>query len=152
MTRVALDTSVLVAGLVASHPDHPRAAAWLDAAGEGSIEALVCTHGLAETWATLTAMPLHPRLGSMEAEAIVERLTHRVQLVPCDADTYRRAIRRCAEAGRTSGAVFDALHVLAAEQAAADVLLTFNERDFVDLSRAGVPEIRVPRDPPLESD
>jgi hypothetical protein len=44
--------------------------------------------------------------------------------------------------------VFDALHLLDAEQAGAEVFLTFNAPDFLRLSNGASPKIVVPPDPP----
>jgi hypothetical protein len=47
-----------------------------------------------------------------------------------------------------SGVVFDALHLVTAEEVGAAATLTFNEADFVRLIDATSPPIRVPPDPP----
>jgi len=49
-----------------------------------------------------------------------------------------------------SGAVFDALHLIAAERARADALLTFNPNDFSRLAQGERPKIVVPSAPPAE--
>ena len=48
----------------------------------------------------------------------------------------------------TSGVVFDALHLVTAEEAGAHAMLTFNHADFVRLTDVGSPPIVVPPDPP----
>ncbi len=60
--RIALDTSVLVAGLVEAHPEFGRASVWLDAADRGEIEVVWTVHAYAETWSVLSCMPLAERL------------------------------------------------------------------------------------------
>ncbi|MEI9937317.1 MAG: hypothetical protein WDO69_08825 [Pseudomonadota bacterium] len=49
-----------------------------------------------------------------------------------------------------SGVVFDALHLLDAEQAGADVFLTFNPSDFTRLAVESSPPVVVPSVPPSE--
>ncbi len=49
--RAALDTSVLVAGMVAAHPAHRRCVSWLRRGHRGEVELLVASHSLAETYA-----------------------------------------------------------------------------------------------------
>jgi predicted nucleic acid-binding protein len=52
--KVAFDTSVLVAALVATHRDHARALVWLRAVSSGAIEGVVSVHVLGEVWSVLT--------------------------------------------------------------------------------------------------
>jgi predicted nucleic acid-binding protein len=106
--RVAVDTSVLVAALHSG---------------------LITTHALAETWATLSRLPLAPRVTPKQAAEMVARLHRLFRVVSIDAALYHEAIDRCATRGFSSGVVFDALHLLAAERETADRILTFNARD-----------------------
>ncbi len=46
--RVAFDTSVLVAALVASHLHHARALPWLHAVAKGTLDGVVDAHTLGE--------------------------------------------------------------------------------------------------------
>ena len=62
--------------------------------------------------------------------------------------TYPAAVRRCAARGLRSDAVYDALRLVTAEAASADVFLTFDVDDFLRLSEPGGPRIVVPPDPP----
>jgi predicted nucleic acid-binding protein len=61
---------------------------------------------------------------------------------------YRQAMRRCAERGERSGAIFDALHLVAAEASQSDALVTLNPADFERLAAKHGPRIIVPPDPP----
>lgn len=63
-------------------------------------------------------------------------------------DDYTAAMRRCSDRGRRSGAVYDTVHLAAAERWSADVLLTFNVQDFTRLSVESGPRILAPPDPP----
>lgn len=148
--RVAFDTSVLVAALIEPHPFHARALPWLEQVDE-TVEAECSWHAIAETWSVLTRLPLAPPISPALAEVAVERLSSRVRPVTLDGDLYRSALRRCAERGARSGAVFDALHLLVAESRGAVALVTFNPGDFERLRRAGSPQIVVPPDPPAFS-
>ena len=146
--RVAFDTSVVVAGLVAAHPLHARAFVWLQAAQDRGIDGLICTHGLAETWATLTAIPLDPRITGDQARRMIGRLLPILAPVPLSADDYGTAVDRCVSISLRSGAIYDALHCVAAERVQADALLTFNTRDFERLTLPDGPRITLPPDPP----
>jgi predicted nucleic acid-binding protein len=61
---------------------------------------------------------------------------------------YLDAMDRCASKGLRSGAVFDAIHLAAAEGAGVGALVTFNLVDFTRLATAASPKILAPPDPP----
>ncbi len=128
---VALDTSVIVAALVAAHPDHARARPYLDRARDGQNRLVVASHALAEVYATLTVYPGSPKLTPADARRLLAQdvLAH-AQVVALDGDDYASVLDRLVGLGLVSGAVYDALHVRAAEKAGADELVTINGRDF----------------------
>lgn len=146
--RVAFDTSVILAGSIAGHVHEERAAAWFAAAREGLFSAAATTHALAETWATATALPVEPRIASGLVQRMIDRFRSRVEILELSWDDYRRAMLRCGDTGLRAGAVYDALHLVAAERWNAQVLLTFNTRDFVRLVAPEGPRIAMPPDPP----
>ncbi|XXX79339.1 hypothetical protein WMF30_11245 [Sorangium sp. So ce134] len=57
-------------------------------------------------------------------------------------------MKRCTERKFSSGVLFDALHLVAAEHAGADALVTFNGSDFLRLAASTSPRIAIPPDPP----
>jgi predicted nucleic acid-binding protein len=132
--RVAFDTSVLVAGSVVGHAEEARAAVWLSAARDGHIEAFACQHAFAETWATLTAIPIEPRLPPDIARSVVERLSRHIKPVALRWGDYQGAMARCGARALRSGAIYDALHLVVAERTDARALLTFNVRHFTRLA------------------
>jgi predicted nucleic acid-binding protein len=67
---------------------------------------------------------------------------------PSTERIYRVALGRCAARRLASGVVFDALHLVTAEEARADAMLTFNHADFVRLVDVNSPPITVPPEPP----
>ena len=146
--KVLLDTSVLVAGLISHHEHESRAAVWLDAARRGRVRGAATTHALAETWATLTALPVEPRVAPPLAERMVDRLAEHLEVLELSQEDYRGAIQRCGDRGLRSGAVYDALHLVAGERWQADVVLTFNLQDFRRLAVEQGPRLTVPPDPP----
>jgi predicted nucleic acid-binding protein len=70
------------------------------------------------------------------------------EVVPLTIALYVAALDRCSSRGLRSGAIFDALHLAAAEAGGAEAVLTFNMGDFTRLSAAGGPRIVEPPDPP----
>jgi predicted nucleic acid-binding protein len=146
MKVVAFDTSVLVAAVVAGHAHHPRALPWLDSGNR--LDRRASWHAIAETWATLTRLPLDPPISAESAGEIVERLESLLRLRALTASIYREARRRCVTRSLRSGAIFDALHLVAARENGADAIATFNVKDFERLWERGDPEIVAPLDPP----
>ncbi|NJL27376.1 MAG: type II toxin-antitoxin system VapC family toxin [Thermoanaerobaculia bacterium] len=145
--KIAFDTSILVAALVEAHSFHQHAKVWLKDVALGRHVGVASWHALAETWAVLTRLPLRPRLSPEQAHQVLTRLREHIVLVELRPALYEQAIARCLTAGATSGAVFDGLHLVAARNAGAEVLLTFNADDFSRLRLDGDPEIVVPPDP-----
>jgi predicted nucleic acid-binding protein len=60
--KLLLDTSVLVAAMVETHPDHEVALPWLQQIKDGTHEGLLSTHALAELYAVLTRLPVRPKI------------------------------------------------------------------------------------------
>jgi len=129
--RILLDSSVLVAAMVASHPDHERALPWLAACRQGRHEGVVAQPTLAELYATLTSLPLRPRLAPLEvAQFIRENVAEVCAVQELRGRDYRRVIERLSLAGFAGGIVYDALIAEAALKAKAVKIVTFNQSDF----------------------
>ena len=146
--RLAFDTSVLVAALVEPHPYHHRVLPWLEALETGKAAGECTCHALAETWSVLTRLPLEPSISPPMATVAIERLAQKLEVVDIGAGAYWTAIQRCTATGVRSGALFDALHLVVAEDTDADLFVTFNAAGFRRLAIDTSPEIRVPPDPP----
>src|ERR1035438_6238494 len=94
--RLYFDTSVLVSLAVAHHPHHALAYAAFRPVSTGHHEGFVSAHGLAETFNTLTRLPITPMVHPTEAyrfvtESIVARcavisLTEKDYLATLEAD------------------------------------------------------------------
>lgn len=132
--KIALDTSVLVAGLVEAHPQFDRASVWLDAADRREIEVVWTLHAYAETWSVLSRLPLAERLDPTAVSEILDALVAAHPPEGIVLADYQAAATRCARAGVRSGAIFDALHLVVAERLGADAVLTLNVKDFARLS------------------
>ncbi|MGH7476761.1 MAG: type II toxin-antitoxin system VapC family toxin [Longimicrobiales bacterium] len=146
--KVVFDTSVVVAGSIARHVHEARAAAWFTAAREGRISAAVTSHTLAETWATMTALPIQPAVPPALIDRVIERFRSHIELLELSWSDYTAAMRRCSDRGLRSGVIYDALHLAAAERWRADVFLSFNLADFARMSTESGPVIAAPPDPP----
>lgn len=138
------DTSVVVAALSVSHTMHEVARPRLANALDGNIQMAVSAHLLAEAYSTLTVLQVQPRITPTEARRLLDaNVLSIAAVVPLDASDYEAVVARMAELGLVSGAVYDGLHVRAAEKAGADELLTFNGRDFRRMPPSGDTELVV---------
>ncbi|WP_437526494.1 hypothetical protein WME79_41075 [Sorangium sp. So ce726] len=61
---------------------------------------------------------------------------------------YDEAMQRCTDRLLSSGVLFDALHLVAAEHVGADALVTFNGSEFLRFTAPSSPRIVIPPDPP----
>jgi predicted nucleic acid-binding protein len=146
--KVAFDTSVIVPAVISAHPRHTFAFPWLDQAAQGCIEGVASWHALAETWSVLTRIRFGTTLSGESARLVIERIESVMTPYVSGGDEYREAIARCARLGLSSGAVFDALHLVCAEKAEADLLVTFNLRDFSRMVLPSGPRLLEPFHPP----
>lgn len=129
--KVLLDTSVLVAALVRSHPRHAEARPWLARALAGELVLVIAAHTLAELHATLTTLPVRPKISPETALRLrTESLPQAAKVVALSAADYEGVVRRMADLGLAGGVVYDALIARAAERAGVDRLVTLNEGDF----------------------
>lgn len=97
---LALDTSV-VAGALAGHAFHSRAAIWQAAIHRGEVQAVVCAHALAEVYSVLSKVPAG--LSPPAARVLVSRLARQVRVLAPMPESYLAAAERCASRGLKSG-------------------------------------------------
>jgi predicted nucleic acid-binding protein len=133
--KVCFDTSTLVAALLKQHPHHAIAFPHLKAAQKGTIMAHLTTHALAELFATLTALPLKPRLSPTDVQRLLDSsiLPH-FTIIALSGKTYKQAITLTAAQHLASGAIYDALHLVGARAAQCERLLTLNLKHFKALA------------------
>lgn len=133
------DTSVLVAAVSDQLPQHNAALACFQSQTRDGANAATSTHALAETYATLTALPLQRRISGTEALRLIEfNFLARLRILDLPAGDYHDALRLCGSLGRVSGQIYDALHVIAAKKAGCDVVYTYNHRHFASLAAGAV--------------
>jgi len=125
--RRFFDSSVLIPVFYADHPQHAASAAlFLTARKEDSFCAL---RTLGEVYTVLTGMPLRPRISGKECIAILRQMRERLTLVSLTHEEYFSAIE-AVSGSVVGGAAYDALIARCAVKAEAEVLLTWNVRDF----------------------
>ncbi len=134
--RVLLDTSVLIPAIVPALPQHETALPHLESTVRGKESLVLSAHSLAECYASLTALPVSPRVTPGQARSLItENIVEAAQeIVELDSADYLNVLQRMTDLGLESGAVYEALHVRCAEKASVDELRTFNGEDFRRLS------------------
>jgi predicted nucleic acid-binding protein len=129
--KTVFDTSVIVSGIVESHPMHAKCLPWLQRAKAGEVEGIVVSHTLAETYAVLTTLPVKPRISPLVAQRLIDNnLQATARIVPLTIADYWNTLQRMAEMGLSGGTVYDALLATVARRLSVDKLLTLNADDF----------------------
>lgn len=132
-----IDTSVLVAAIIASEVWHLECDRLLEMDGLGMFG-----HGLAETFSTITGgrktFQIRPGLA---IKLIEEDYLPCFTLIPLTPVETLRAMRETEVRGVRGGAVFDYLHLVAARKAKAARFYTLNVSNFRSFHRPGDPEI-----------
>lgn len=138
--KLALDTSVVIAALDASDPDHGACRRLLL-----SAKRFVYGHALTETFSTLTGGSLGMRISAEAAAAILrENVVPRMAVVHLTEEELLDAYKDSTRRGIRGGAIYDYLHLVAARKAGASKLYTLNVGDFRAFHRPGDPEIASP--------
>jgi predicted nucleic acid-binding protein len=124
--KLFFDSSVLVPVFYADHPHHDAGARAFLAAGKEDFCAL---RTLGEVYATLTGLPVRPRLTGHDGMTVLKQIRGRLTLISLTEQEYVSALD---SVSRTvvGGAAYDALIAKCAVKAGADVLLTWNTQDF----------------------
>lgn len=140
--KAFLDTSVLVATFYADHEHHqPSLDLFLRF---GRRNACCGAHSLAEVYATLTGMPGKRRVSGDEALLFLGDIRERLTLVALDEQEYFQVAESSAAGGLASGAIYDAILGHCALKAKAEVIYTWNSRDFLRLAPAIASRVRIP--------
>lgn len=135
-----LDSSVLVAALVEDEPRHESCLRLLR-----GKRLITWTHGLGETFATLTGGRLGIRVSpAVAAQLIEDSLLPRLRLVELRSAEVVKTIRSSSAVRVRGGTLYDFLHLTAASISGANTLYTLNTRHFEAVARAGDPDIKSP--------
>ncbi|MBT5705924.1 MAG: hypothetical protein HOI66_06325 [Verrucomicrobia bacterium] len=93
------------------------------------------THGVAELFATLTALPLKPKLTPNQVHEMIQcTVIKKFQIIPLGAKEYEEALNLVVLGNHSSGAIYDALHIVGARSTGCDKLYTLNLRHFQALA------------------
>jgi len=142
--KALFDTSVLVAGILTSHPRHTACFSQLKAAQSQDIQGFISTHTLAETYSVLTRIPVQSRVKPDQAQSLISELAQYLTVIPLIDDDYQTTIARMASLNLPGGGIFDALIAQAALKANVDVLFTLNPKHFTRLGTEISNLVKVP--------
>jgi len=135
----AIDTSILVAAIVAGEEFHAECVRLLDTGKK-----LLYSHGLSEAFSTLTGGRRF-KIGASTASAILrEDYAPSLEVVGLSPREILRVLSEAEPRGVRGGAVFDCLHLAAARQAKAERFYTLNVSNFHAFHRLGDPQILHP--------
>ena len=135
------DSSVLVPVFYADHPQHSSSTKLFLAAGKDDFCAL---RTLGEIYATLTGLPLRPRITGPEGLIIVKQIRERLTLIALNEQEYVSGLERASSETIVGAATYDALIAHCALKAGADILLTWNARDFTRLGSTVAQIVKTP--------
>ena len=125
---ILLDTSVLMPIALVDHTHH-RASTELFNFLTPSNSA-ISAHAIAETYASLTAMPPAQRLSPTEVVTVIDVFLKRLTPIALSPEEYLQSVRGAAKLGHTSGMIYDALHLACARKIEAEYIYTWNLKHF----------------------
>jgi predicted nucleic acid-binding protein len=140
--KAFFDTSVLVALFKVDHVHH--AASYATVERQLSRQICCSAHSLAEVYSSLTRMPPPNRTSPERAILFVTDLRERLNPVALESEEIFEALCDFAETGITGGAICDGLQARCALKAKADVIYTWNVRDFERIGPEVARRIRLP--------
>lgn len=139
--KIFFDTTILVAASEKSHPHHAHAWPALRRVAAGQDKGFMSVHSIAELYASLTRLPVQPRIHPVEAARIVtDNVLRHFEAVPAGKKDYLEALGMVAGGGWSGGKIYDALLLCCAARCAAERIYTFNLADFRQLAPASLQE------------
>jgi len=126
---IAVDSSVVIAGLLSWHEFHQRAFQALGKAMSGR-RLLIPFPALVESYSVMTRLPSPHRLRPETAQQLLHDSFSDVRVVGLSPRKAWMFLGDCVASATAGGRVYDAVVASAAIEAHARELLTFNPRDF----------------------
>jgi predicted nucleic acid-binding protein len=144
--KALLDSSVLVAAHLPTHPEHVASSAWLRQATRGAYDLVVAAHSLAEVYAVLTRLPLRPPISPKAAQQFLDQnVLKKGSVVALSPDEYRAVIDDAVRERWVGGIIYDALIAKVADRAHVDRLITLNVGHFQRVWPAGAARVSAPQ-------
>jgi len=137
------DSSVLVPVFYADHPHRSTHLAQNYSLTQDKDD-FCALRTLGEVYATLTGLPVRPRITGPEGIGIVKQIRERLTLITLSEQEYVSALELASSGTIVGAAAYDALIGHCALKAGADILLTWNVRDFNRLGSAVAQLVKTP--------
>ena len=137
--EIFFDTTVLVAASEQSHPHYARALPALRRVASGQDKGFMSVHSIAEVYASLTRLPVQPRIHPLEAVRIVtDNILAHFEVVPIGKKDYMEALNTVGSGGWSGAKIYDALLLRCAARCTVERIYTFNLGDFKQLAPASL--------------
>lgn len=101
-------------------------------------------HSLAEVYAVMTALPVHPSLAPDQVILLIEQIPGRLRVIALDDGDYMDLIRELAGRSVSGGRTYDGLLLACARKSKAETIYTWNTRHFQRLAPDLADRIRTP--------
>jgi predicted nucleic acid-binding protein len=143
---IFFDTTVLVAASEQSHPHYAQAWPAMKRVATGQDRGFMGTHSIAEVYASLTRLPVHPRIQPLEAVRIIdENIVAHFTVVALDKEDYVETLTQMGNGGWSGAKIYDGLLLRCAAKCHVARIYTFNLDDFRRLAPpALLPKIGTP--------
>lgn len=130
--KVLLDTSILIAAVLAKHDSHAKAFPILERVQNRKDQGFVAAHSLGEMYAILTKLPPPFRHSPEQALlSIEENVLKHFRICSLTGTDYASLIREAAMTGIQGGTIYDAVLLKSAEKADPDRIYTLNLKHFL---------------------
>ena len=139
---MVIDSSVLVAGFFHGHTHFIPSIAFLSQLD--NVKAHATAHSLAETFSSVTQLPIFPKPSAWDAKIYIESLTAKIDWLEMKQDYYHLALQLMTQRGFTGAKIYDALIVAAAMMIKSKVIYTWNVKHFLPLAEGSGILIRTP--------
>ncbi len=137
--EIFFDTTVLVAASEQGHPHYARAWPALQRVAAGHDKGFMGVHSIAEVYASLTRLPVQPRIHPLEAVRIVtDNILAHFEVVFMDKEDYLAALSTVGNGAWSGAKIYDALLLRCAAKCMPERIYTFNLGDFKQLAPAAL--------------
>ncbi|MFH1196934.1 MAG: PIN domain-containing protein [bacterium] len=143
MLNILLDSSVLIAAFVESHPKHKVALTFLMKAKNKEFQLFVSSHTILEIYSVLTSAPFQPKITPIIANQLIENNIKKIAktIYLTDGD-YFHILEKMSSSNFSGGIVYDAIVVECGLKAKVDEIITLNPKDFLRLTAATEIKVR----------
>ncbi len=140
---VALDTSVLVEMVNASSARHEPTRLGFERYRAEGAEFILAEHAILEAFSVLSRAPAPIGIRPADAERALQDRFGKMRIAPIGQGLAWHTISHTLARGYWGGRVYDAIIALAAFEAGARTILTWDVADFLSIAPAGL-EVRQP--------